>query len=677
MDILQSYFEILSHFPGYERRKAQEDMVSAVWQGMTLGESMVIEAGTGSGKSFGYLIPALLQSQRPVIISTGTIALQEQLLDKDIPFLGQSHGLKDLLENPEINVKMVKGRRNYLCLQKMTEFERELKPQSREMMHIDRMKSQFADKENPWDGDRHTLDFTVPQELWDNIQSETEDCLNRKCRFYQENPYRSAREDLDKADIIIANHALYLQDVMSGQSMLPPHDIVIFDEAHNLKRYALNAFTSRIGKFATTKLLQKIQRRLKAIPEEYMREITVTESAILHCLFQNYSSVNRGAFRLAPNEAFREAVQTHMNILQEIYHWLTSLKVNQLALVETDLDKDKAKVQREKLLKQLEGLMGRWEHFLYENPFDHDRVNWVEINKERLYFELKSTPLNISQIMGEKLWPEKVAVLTSATLSMGNSLGFIKQDLGLPDKTKELVLPSPFDYQSQCTLYIPHSMPEPNSEEFVWACAEQIEALLHKTQGRGFVLFTSRGNMLKIAEALIPKLPYPCRVQGDMPRNRLIDWFKGTKNSVLFATATFWEGIDIPGEALSCVIMDKIPFSPPDDPVNQATVEYLKSKGQDWFGGFVLPQATIRMKQGFGRLIRSQTDRGIVAILDPRMRTKGYGKRIERSLPQVRVASHLEALSLREPPQAKVEDNKIEEGKTLDKTLSDPALVTD
>ncbi len=644
MDILQSYFEILSHFPGYERRKTQETMVASVWEAMTIGESTVIEAGTGSGKSFGYLIPALLQSRRPVVISTGTIALQEQLLNKDIPFLGQSDGLKILLENPDINVKMVKGRRNYLCLQKMTEFERDLKVDSREMMHLDRIKSQLGDTEHPWDGDRHTLDFSVPQALWENIQSETEDCLNRKCRFYQENPYRAAREDLDKADIIIANHALYLQDVMSGQSMLPPHDIVVFDEAHNLKRYALNAFTGRIGKFATTKLLQKIQRRLKAIPEEYMREITITESAILHWLLQHYSSVNRGAFRLVPDSAFLEAVQGHMDILHEIYHWLTGLQVTQLALVETDLDKDKAKVQRDKLLKQLEGLMGRWEHFLYENPFDHDRVNWVEINKERLYFELKSTPLNVSQIMGEQLWPEKVAILTSATLSISNSLNFVKQELGLPESTRELLLPSPFDYENQCTLYIPDTMPDPNSEAFIGACAEQIEALLHKTQGRGFVLFTSRGNMLKIAEILIPKLPYPCRTQGDMPRNRLIEWFKQTKNSVLFATATFWEGIDIPGEALSCVIMDKIPFLPPDDPVNQATVEYLKRRGDDWFGGFVLPQATIRLKQGFGRLIRSQTDHGIVAILDPRIRTKGYGRRIKSSLPKVQIVGKLDAI---------------------------------
>ncbi len=651
MDILEAYFEILSHFPGYERRKVQETMVGGVWDAFDNKRSLVVEAGTGSGKSFGYLIPAILQSSRPIVISTGTIALQEQLLFKDLPFLGESPGLRDLVENGEITVKLVKGRRNYVCIQKMLELERELEATSPQMRYLDFMK---AELDGGWDGDRGNLDFAVAPDIWEEIQSDSDDCLGRRCRFYQENPYRLAREDLAKADIIIANHALYLQDLVAGQSLLPAHDVVIFDEAHNLKRYALNAFTGRIGKFATTKLLQKIRRRLKAVPEEYMVRLSQSEARVLHWLFQRFSSHSRGSFRLVPDPQFLEAVGIHVEILKEIHQWLTGINVNQLQLIESKLEADKLSVQKDKLMQQLEGLMTRWEFFMYEDPFAHDRVNWVEMDREKLYFELKSTPLNIAEMLGNSLWPEKTAILASATLAVNGSLDFCKLDLGLTDKADDLILESPFDYSRQCTLYIPDNMPDPNSFQFVIATAEQVEAILYRTDGRAFVLFTSGENMRRVADALIPRLPYPCKVQGELPRNRLIEWFKNEPNSVLFATATFWEGIDIPGESLSCVIMDKIPFSPPDDPVNQATIEYLKAQGRDWFADYVLPQATLRMKQGFGRLIRTHTDHGLVAILDPRIRTKGYGRRILRSLPDVRVIHDLDDYVLENLPEEAV-----------------------
>lgn len=639
MGILEKYFEILGKFSRYERREAQERMVVKVAESLERKETLVVEAGTGSGKSFGYLIPALYQQsqetseKKPVVISTATIALQEQLLQKDIPFLANASGIENL------TARLVKGRGNYICIQKLLDLEKQLKPGSREMLHVQFLKSELNEG---WNGDIAELSIALPPDFWKEIRSDSEDCLGRKCRFYDENPYRKAREDLDQADILIANHALYLQDMGSGQGILPPHDTVIFDEVHQLKHYALNAFTIRIEKFATQKLLQKIHRRLQPIPEHFHHLIADSEAAIFEWLFRS----EQPTFRLYPDDLFLYLVKKHIQVLQELEQWLSSMDVKQLSLVrpelfQTDLDVDKAKVQREKLIGQLQGLITRWEFFLEEEPFAKQRVNWVEVDRERLYYELKSTPLNISERMRELLWKDKSAVLTSATLSVNNSLSFVRKDLGIDDGS-DLVLPSPFKYEEQCVLYLPDHLPEPNSDAFLIAITDEIEQVLKLSRGRAFVLFTSNAAMQRVSHALIPRLPYPCRVQGELPRNRLIDWFKQTPNSVLFATSTFWEGIDIPGEALSCVIIDKIPFSPPGDPVHQAVTDYMKAHGEDWFSQYALPQAVIKLKQGFGRLIRSSTDKGLVAILDPRIRRKGYGKIIQRSLPAVKVVDRLE-----------------------------------
>lgn len=640
MGILDKYFEILKQFSRYERREAQERMVAKVSESLEKGSTLVVEAGTGSGKSFGYLIPALYQQtnqledqKKPVVISTATIALQEQLLQQDIPFLGKASGMDQL------TVKLVKGRGNYICIQKLLELERQIKTNSREMLHVQYLKSELNDG---WNGDMADLSIALPPEIWKEVRSDTEDCLGRRCQFYDNNPYRKAREDLDKADILIANHALYLQDIGAGNSILPPHNTVIFDEAHQLKHSALNSFTVRIGKFATQKLLQKIHKRLQPIPEQFHHLIADSEAAIFEWLFRSEQST----FRLYPDDLFLYLINKHIQVLQEVEKWLVGMDVKQLTLIrpdmfESDLDMDKAKVQREKLISQLQGLIGRWEYFLEEDPFTKQRVNWVEVDRERLYYELKSTPLNISEMMRDLLWKDKNAVLTSATLAVNQKLDFVRKDLGI-DEANDMLLPSPFKYEDQCVLYLPKSIPEPNTDEFLHAITDEIEQILQLSRGRAFVLFTSNSAMQRVSHALIPRLQFPCRVQGELPRNRLIDWFKQTPNSVIFATSTFWEGIDVPGESLSCVIIDKIPFLPPNDPVNQAVTDFLKSRGEDWFGQHALPQAVIKLKQGFGRLIRSSTDKGIVAILDPRIRKKGYGKIIQRSLPAVQIIDSLD-----------------------------------
>ena len=640
--VLERYFDILGHFSAYERRESQETMVLQIAEAIGQFQSMAIEAGTGSGKSFGYLIPALFQQgHQPVVISTATIALQEQLIHKDIPFLAEAAGLSDL------KVRLVKGRSNYLCIQKLTELEHQLSKTDGARMYINYLKGELL---KGWDGDLGTLDLNIPRDVWAEIASETDDCLGRKCRYYDENPYRIAREDLEEADILVVNHALYFQDLASGNSLLPEHQLVIFDEAHQLKPYAISALTTRIGKYATTRVLRKIAKRVQQVPEPMIREVTEIESRMLEWLFRHVSgNASQTSFRLYPDAEFLSMVETQKAILTEIEGWLGSVDIKQLPLsdeLKTELDRDKVTVKKNKLLSQLQGLITRWEFFLNENPMIDQRVNWAEVDRDRLYFQLNSTPFNIAKILKTTLWPEKTAMLTSATLAVNQSLGYVKTDLGLEDAL-ESILPSPFDYQNQCVLYLPSSknrktpLPDPNSRDYLMYLASEIEMILNTTQGRALALFTSYQNMDAVASALIPKLDWPCKVQGDLPRTKLIDWLKNTPNAVLFATATFWEGIDVPGESLSCVIIDKIPFAPPNDPVHQAIVDDLKARGQDWFTGYALPQAVIRLKQGFGRLIRTKTDRGLVAILDPRLSTKGYGRAIQNSMPACRVVRDL------------------------------------
>lgn len=265
-----------------------------------------------------------------------------------------------------------------------------------------------------------------------------------------------------------------------------------------------------------------------------------------------------------------------------------------------------------------------------------DRANWMVSDPNRDFFELQSAPLDVGEALHQKLWTQRTCILTSATLAVDGKFEYLRRELGLPTNTLESVLGSPFDYPNQALLYIPKALPMPSDPGFNTAIVPEIERILQMTQGRAFVLCTSYRTLRELAAALIGRLPYPCKSQEDLPRARLIEWFKSTPNAVLFATATFWEGVDVPGDSLSCVIIDKLPFASPDDPVVQARTDRMKARDEDWFNGFMLPKAVLALKQGFGRLIRSRTDRGLVAILDRRILTHRYGEVVLRSLPPAR-----------------------------------------
>lgn len=612
-----AFFErIVSQLPGYEPRPQQVEMAQQIRATMEHGGQALIEAGTGSGKSFGYLLP-VLHAGRTVVISTGTINLQEQLLEKDLPFLLEASG-------SGMTAVLAKGRSNYICRQKLWEADRQIPSGDPLRREVDRLLEFLPG----WDGDLATLDAPPSSRFWQEVASTSDDCLGNKCEFFEENPFRLARIRLGKADIIVANHALYMVDLATGGGILPDHDMVIFDEAHHLPRVAGQAFTASIGRYALTKLLQKIRRRWQAPPDNISFALVGAESRLAEWLWRH----DRSQFRLYPDSDFLDVAESLIESLHELRAWMEHGRVDEMLFSDTDV-KSKASLHRPKLMSQLSNLIARWEFFAnVADATGAERVNWVELDRQTGYFELKSAPLDVSKELAQLLWSQRSAVLTSATLSVGGDFSYFRAQLGLGPHTASAVLPSPFDYQAQAKLYVPR-LPEPNDPRFEAAAHAEIETIIRASRGRALALFTSYRAMTAAYNALSQKLPFPCKQQGDMSRTKLVEWLKATPGGVLFATSSFWEGVDIPGDALSCVIIDRLPFAVPDDPVVQAYVERLKMQGRDWFREFTLPEAILRLKQGFGRLIRTSTDSGLVAILDARLHSKSYGRQILKALP--------------------------------------------
>lgn len=613
---LERFEHIVQQLPQYEARPGQKRMADLIHTALTENRHAVIEAGTGSGKSFGYLIP-LLEAPGPFVVSTGTIALQEQLLQKDIPFLLKATG-------KNLNVALAKGRGNYLCRQKLWEVDRRMPPNDPLRPELDRLVAFLPG----WDGDIASLPWVPSEALWAELQSDSDDCLGAKCEFYEVSPQRLAKAKLAHADLIVANHALYFVDIAAAGGILPSHNAVVFDEAHHLHAAATRAFSASIGRYSITKLLQKMRRRIGSIPDEIAFSLVGFESKLLDWVLKS----ERSQYRLYPDGNFIEVLEGILEELKLLASWLEREPSMGEGILDPEIAK-KMPLHRPRLANQLNNLMARWEYFGHEADSTlAERVNWVEIDKRRGYFELKSAPLNVAPHLRDLLWTQRPGICASATLAVDGDFSYFKKQVGL-ESTLELETPSPFDYQKQATLYVPRYLPEPNEPDFVMHARSAIKDILQVTQGRAFVLFTSYKGMHSAYNVLCDELPYPLKKQGDLPRSSLIEWFKITPNAVLFATSSFWEGVDVPGDALSCVIIDRLPFSVPDDPVVQAHVERLKMQGKDWFREFMLPEAIIRLKQGFGRLIRTTSDRGLVAILDNRLFTKSYGSTILRALP--------------------------------------------
>ncbi len=625
--------------PGYEPRVPQLQMARLVARGLEEGRHVIAEAGTGTGKSLAYLVPAIghaVREGRRVLVSTGTIALQEQLVGKDIPFLQQHLGV-------QFRAALAKGKGNYLCKQRLDE------EQAQPAFALDEAAQAILRWSKATEtGDKSDLPF-APNGAWDMVCAD-DSCTGRKCGYYDTCFYYQAKRRLEEAHVVVCNHALFFADMKvrlasgGAAGVLPPAATVVFDEAHHLEQAAIGA----LGTEASNRRLGWLVRRIRK--SEWFTGLEQADMRQVGQLLQQLEEENDRVFGLALSLK-PDGEQAYRLPADALDRLETGRLLDGLGalwrLVEPApgvdygrLDEQQAK--RRKLADLVEGLRADLVTILRGQE---EAVSWAEVEERQgrdARVILHSTPISVAERLREHLFRNNAtAVLASATISAGGRFDYLRQRIGLDDAL-EMVVASPFDYWDQCQLYVATHLPEPGERGWLEAAIPVIEQLLHASRGRAFVLCTSYRTMEEIHRALASRLPWRCLKQGEAPKGRLIEEFKRDVSSILFATASFWEGVDVQGEALSLVIIDKLPFSVPSDPVAQARAEAVEARGGSAFMELSVPEATIRFKQGFGRLIRSRADRGVVAVLDKRLITKRYGQTFLRSLPKVRVTDRLE-----------------------------------
>jgi len=626
--------------PEYEYRPGQVEMARAVLRAFEEGRHLVVEAGTGTGKTLAYLVPAVAAATgrgMRVVVSTGTKTLQDQLMEKDIPFLQRVLPKK-------FNAAYMKGRSNYLCLHRFKRSENSPLLEGFEELNYFDVIRRWA-KGSPT-GDRAELsDLPESLSFWRHIDARSEICLGQKCAEFDACFITRMRQRAQDADIIVVNHHLFFADLaLRGDEygrVIPDYGAVIFDEAHLIEDVAAEYFGLQVSNYQIADLindlallpitdvelnreLNRIATRLGAMNERFWMGFQGRgEDGRLPITREDFARVGRRG-------------ETEPTPLGEAYLALDGA----LERLETTLDAmAEQPPEVENMLRRVRQVRFALSCIIQSD--DRSFVYWLERRGGGAF--LHASPIDVSGLLAEKLFERvQTVVLTSATLTSAGSFQYLRQRLGLPEEADELVAPSNFDYRKQAVLYLPAQMPDPRAPDWTERAAEQICRILEITQGCAFVLSTSIAGMNALYERVAARVPYPCLVQGSMSRSRLLDRFRQTPNAVLFATASFWQGVDVRGRQLSCVIVDKLPFAVPTDPVVAARQRAIDEAGGSSFYDYSVPQAVIALKQGLGRLIRSTTDYGVLAVLDPRLRTKPYGRVFLRSLPSMRMTSDLD-----------------------------------
>ena len=636
---------IAKHHKDYEYRLGQIKMAEAVLRAFEEKKHLIVEAGTGTGKTLAYLVPAIaaaLGQKKRIIISTGTKNLQEQLMEKDIPFLQKVMPKK-------FSAAYMKGRSNYACLYRIAKAENQPILEGLDEMDYFEEIRHWARESNT--GDRAEL-VNLPENLsfWSRINAKSETCIGQKCPDFEPCYITRMRQRADEADIIIVNHHLFFADLnIRGNEygrVLPDYSAVIFDEAHLIEDIAADYFGFQVSTFQIDELVRDADN-LPITDAIATRELTKLAARIMGLSDQFWTRfvqgrAQDGRFPLLPN-AFAQKLNSGEiapTPLGEAYFALDS----SLERLENAID-----VYAEKMT-EAESLVRRVRQTRFDLDFvcsqaEKNYVYWLERRGKGMF--LRASPIDVSTLLQEKLFDKlETVVMTSATLSTNGKFNFIKDRLGLDNgKTDTLLAASSFDYQKQAIIYLPKAMPEPRAPEFNQMAANEIIKLLNITNGRAFVLSTSLSAMNQLYELVSMRVNFPCLVQGSMSKAGLLEKFRKTPNAVLFATSSFWQGVDVQGEQLSCVIIDKLPFAVPTDPIVAARTRFIDDNGGKSFFDYSVPQAVITLKQGIGRLIRSASDKGVIALLDSRLKTKGYGKDFINSLPKMRVTSELKDVS--------------------------------
>jgi ATP-dependent DNA helicase DinG len=628
----------------YEYRPGQLEMARAVERALEEKRHLIVEAGTGTGKTLAYLLPALratLSTGRRVIVSTGTKALQDQLYLRDIPFLESLLG--------ELRVCTMKGRANYLCRHKLVTLTQH--PILSGLEEIDQFHQISQWEKTTETGDRAEIPgLPEASPLWSKLDARSEACLGSTCPDYQRCFVTEMRRKAQESDIVIVNHHLFFADLAVRQQasgapdagVLPEAGAVIFDEAHELEEVASSYF----GISVSNQRFEDAVRDTEAMLKKGDGYTNAINTAIL-VSSQQLRDRARMFFSQLPmsgdgRNGGREPFDNREEFLETRGDLYLSVK-NTLVRLEAELDQLRGVDEAPGLRKRVTNLRTELEFLLESNS--GNMVYWLErrvhggLQKQSRTTFLQATPIDVSSLLDAQLFQNyPTVVLTSATLTVQGSFEHIRKRLGLED-ARELVVPSHFRYDKQALLYLPPEMPDPRAPDFPESAARCIRRVLEITHGRAFCLFTSYSQMRDLYERLLPVLDYPILLHGTAPRNALLQQFRETPNAVLFGTASFWQGVDVQGEALSCVIIDRLPFSVPNDPVVAARMKFIEDSGGKPFFDYQVPSAVIALKQGFGRLIRSLEDRGVLVLLDPRIRQKRYGQTFLESLPPYRLTS--------------------------------------
>ncbi|HEX9290154.1 MAG TPA: ATP-dependent DNA helicase [Anaeromyxobacteraceae bacterium] len=619
--------------PGYEHRRDQLAMAREVGRALEERRYLVVEAGTGTGKTLAYLVPAAL-SGRKVIVSTATKTLQEQIWTKDLPLLAERAGL-------DISAAYLKGRANYYCLARGAKFaESPTFPTRGEAALFPRVEEWVRHTET---GDRSEIDLPDQYGAWRELSASGETCLGKDCDRYEECFVTLARARAAQADLVLVNHHLFFADLAmrtsrAGVEVLPSYDAVVFDEAHALEDVATEYFGLTVSSYRIEELARDAQRAVADRPDlqKLVKERTGELAKAGERFFAGVAAQLRGGSmgrRPSPRPSASQGegdarVTLTQRMLAPCAHDQGRLDAALEDVRELFIEAESAPLaaiarRAAELRVELEAVTA------LKEP---SRVYFGEARGRGVF--LRAAPVNVAEELVERLYRRvDTVVFTSATLAAAGRLDYFRREVGLAPEfdVAEAIFAGPFDYREQAALVVPGGLPEPADPGFFRAAAEAVRELVAVTEGRAFVLSTSVRGMTALRDAL-DDLPYLLLLQGERPKGKLLEAFR-EEPSVLFATQSFWEGVDVPGDALSLVVIDKLPFSPPNDPVVAARVRALEAEGRDAFAELSVPAAALALKQGFGRLIRARSDRGLVAVLDRRLLTKGYGRAFLATLP--------------------------------------------